>query len=208
MIISKISCINSSFKTFVKLEIIAMIVILDCTFEDHLAIINMIRIAILSDTHGKLFPKIKNFLLSSDEIWHAGDIGSLEIIDELRKLKPLRAVYGNIDGIAVRQECKESLFFEVEKLRVFMIHIGGNPGKYSQDAKHVIEQEKPGLFVCGHSHILKVMYDQKHTMLYINPGAAGNYGMHNSYTAIRLKIDGKEMKDLEVLDIPRQTTLI
>jgi putative phosphoesterase len=163
----------------------------------------MIRIGILSDTHGRLLPKVLDFLNPADEIWHAGDIGSLEVIDELRKMKPLRAVYGNIDVFAVRQECRENLLFEVEKLRVFMTHTGGYPGKYTRNARQVIEHEKPGLFVCGHSHILKVIYDKKNDLLHINPGAAGNYGMHKSITAIRLIIDGKEMKDLEVLDIPR-----
>jgi len=163
----------------------------------------MLRIGIISDTHGRMLPRVLDFLASADEIWHAGDIGSVEVIDELRQLKPLRAVYGNIDGSSVRVLCPESLLFEVEKLKVFMTHIGGYPGKYYPQSKKVIEFEKPGLFVCGHSHILKVIYDKKYSLLHINPGAAGNYGLHHSITAVRLKIDGKEMKDLEVLDIPR-----
>jgi putative phosphoesterase len=162
----------------------------------------MIRIGILSDTHGRLLPKVLNFLSSVDEIWHAGDIGSLEILDELRKIKPLRAVYGNIDGTQVRRECSEELVFTAEDLKVFMTHIGGYPGRYHPKSKKTIEQEKPGLFVCGHSHILKVIFDQKYNMLHINPGAAGIYGIHKSITAVRLIIEGKEMRDLEVLDIP------
>jgi len=162
----------------------------------------MIRIGILSDTHGRLLPKVLNFLSSVDEIWHAGDIGSLEILDELRKIKPLRAVYGNIDGTQVRRECSEELVFTAEDLKVFMTHMGGYPGRYQPKSKKTIEQEKPGLFVCGHSHILKVIFDQKYNMLHINPGAAGIYGIHKSITAVRLIIEGKEMRDLEVLDIP------
>jgi len=163
----------------------------------------MIRIGILSDTHGILLPKVKKFLSATDEIWHAGDIGSAEVLTELQKYKPLRAVYGNIDGIQVRAICKEHLIFEIEKLKVFITHIGGYPGKYHPQSKKMIELEKPGLFICGHSHILKVIYDKKYSLLHINPGAAGIYGMHQSVTAVRLMIDGKEMKDLEVLDIPK-----
>ena len=163
----------------------------------------MISIGILSDTHGRLLPKVRDFLLSVDEVWHAGDIGSVEVIDELREMKPLRAVYGNIDGTQVRVSCPESLVFQVEKLKVYMTHIGGYPGRYNPQSKKIIELEKPGLFVCGHSHILKVIYDNKYSMLHINPGAAGSYGLHRSITVLRFKIGGKEMTDLEVLDIPR-----
>jgi len=163
----------------------------------------VIRIGIISDTHGRLLPKVVEFLSGVDEIWHAGDIGSEDVFFELKKLKPLRAVYGNIDGTRVRSLCPGTLLFETEKLKVLMTHIGGYPGRYHPQSKKIIELEKPGLFVCGHSHILKVIYDQKYSMLHINPGAAGNYGIHRSVTAVRLKIDGKEMKDLEVLDIPR-----
>lgn len=163
----------------------------------------MLRIGIISDTHGRLLPKVLEFLSATDEVWHAGDIGSEEVVMELQKLKPLRAVHGNIDGTGVRALCPETLLFRAEKLKVLMTHIGGYPGKYYPQSKNLIEREKPGLFVCGHSHILKVIYDQKYSLLHINPGAAGIYGIHRSVTAIRLKIDGKEMKDLEVLDIPR-----
>ncbi|MCX6286217.1 MAG: metallophosphoesterase family protein [Bacteroidetes bacterium] len=163
----------------------------------------MTRIGILSDTHGRLLPKVLDFLGQTDEIWHAGDIGSLEVLEEIQKLKPLRAVYGNIDGTALRSHCPENLVFQVEELKVFMTHIGGYPGRYHPQSKKIIELEKPGLFVCGHSHILKVIYDKKYSLLHINPGAAGNYGLHHSITAVRLKIEGKEMKNLEVLDITR-----
>ncbi len=163
----------------------------------------MIRIGILSDTHGRLLPKVGEFLSVVDEIWHAGDIGSPEVITSLRRIAALRAVYGNIDGNDIRSLCPEALVFQVEKLKVYMTHIGGYPGKYHPQSKKIIELEKPGLFVCGHSHILKVIYDKKFSMLHINPGAAGTYGLHQSVTVVRLKIEGKDMKDLEVLDIPR-----
>jgi putative phosphoesterase len=163
----------------------------------------MMRIGILSDTHGRLLPKVSEFLSVVDEIWHAGDIGSSEVIASLRRIAALRAVYGNIDGSEVRSLCPESLVFQIEKLKVYMTHDGGYPGKYHPQSKKIIELEKPGLFVCGHSHILKVIYDRKFSMLHINPGAAGTYGLHQSVTVVRLKIEGKDMKDLEVLDIPR-----
>ena len=174
-----------------------------CTFEGHFSKTPVISIGILSDTHGQLLPRVKDFLRSADEIWHAGDIGSAGVADELSGMKPLRAVHGNIDGTDIRSRFPESLLFEVEKLKVFMIHAGGYPGRYSPQSKKIIKLEKPGLFVCGHSHILKVIYDRKYSLLHINPGAAGNFGLHRSVTAVRLKIDGKDIKDLEVLDIPR-----
>ena len=163
----------------------------------------VIRRGIISDTHGWLLPKISEFLSGADEIWHAGDIGSAEVITALRKIAALRAVYGNIDGHDVRVLCPEALVFQVENLKVLMTHIGGYPGRYHPQSKKLIELEKPGLFVCGHSHILKVIYDHKHSLLHINPGAAGIYGLHQAITAVRLKIDGKDMKDLEVLEITR-----
>jgi len=165
----------------------------------------MIRIGILSDTHGRRLPEVLGFFNKADEIWHAGDIGSEEVLDELRKQKPVRAVYGNIDGTALRRACSEELVFMAEDLKVFMTHIGGYPGRYNPKSKKTIEREKPGLFICGHSHILKVIYDKKYGLLHINPGAAGIYGMHRSVTAVRLIIDGNDMRDLEVLDIPRGT---
>jgi len=163
----------------------------------------MTRIGILSDTHGLIHPRVIEFFSGVDEIWHAGDIGDTGIIRQLRALGLARAVYGNIDGRDVRNECPEVQLFRVEGVKVLMIHIGGYPGRYNPSARLLIEQEKPGLFVCGHSHILKVMYDKKHELLHINPGAAGKYGLHKSITAVRLIIEGDNMRDLEILDIPR-----
>jgi putative phosphoesterase len=163
----------------------------------------MIRIGILSDTHGFIHPRVLEFFSITDEIWHAGDIGSVEVAHRLREMKPLRAVHGNIDGRDVRLEYPAVQGFQSEQVKVFMTHIGGYPGRYDPRARLQIEQEKPALFVCGHSHILKVMYDKKHGLLHINPGAAGKYGIHKSITAVRLVIEGNNMRDLEVLDIPK-----
>lgn len=161
------------------------------------------KVGIVSDTHGFLHPRVVTFLREVDEIWHAGDIGNLETCLALEAIKPLRAVYGNIDGQELRTRCPENLFFKAEKADVFITHIGGYPGRYDQRARELIRKNRPGLFVCGHSHILKVMYDNAYGLLFINPGAAGKFGSHISYTAIRMGIEGKTFRDLEVLDIPR-----
>jgi len=163
----------------------------------------MKRIGILSDTHGCLHPKVIDFFSGMDEIWHAGDIGNIQTALKLSEKAPLRAVYGNIDGHDVRLQFPEFLIFRIEQVKVFMIHIGGYPGRYATGIRQVLDQEKPLLFVCGHSHILKVMFDKNNKLLYINPGAAGKSGLHRSITAVRLIIEDSNMRDLEVLDIPR-----
>ncbi len=164
----------------------------------------MIRIGILSDTHGHLSERVLNFFTGVDEIWHAGDMGDVVVGQSLAALKPLRAVFGNIDGQAVRMEYPRIQLFTAEKIKVLMVHIGGYPGRYEREVRDLIERERPKLYVCGHSHILKVIYDKKFDLLHINPGAAGNSGLHRSITAVRLVVDGEKMKDLEVLDIPRK----
>ena len=163
----------------------------------------MKRIGILSDTHGCLHPKVIDFFSGMDEIWHAGDIGNIQTALKLSEKAPLRAVYGNIDGHDVRLQFPEFLIFRIEQVKVFMIHIGGYPGRYATGIRQVLDQEKPLLFVCGHSHILKVMFDKNNKLLYINPGAAGKSGLHRSITAVRLIIEDSNLRDLEVLDIPR-----
>jgi uncharacterized protein len=163
----------------------------------------MKHIGILSDTHGFVHPRVIDFLSGSDEIWHAGDMGNIGVADQLRAIRPLRAVYGNIDGQDIRIEYPEVQKFMAEEVRVLITHIGGYPGRYDSRARNMIEVSRPQLFVCGHSHILKVIFDKKYNLLHINPGAAGKYGIHKSITAIRLIIDGKNMRDLEVLDLPR-----
>lgn len=163
----------------------------------------MTKIGLLSDTHGYLNPKCYEFFKDCDEIWHAGDIGNIQVADTLYKFKPLKAVFGNIDGQDVRAVYKEYLVYRVEQVKVLMMHIGGYPGHYSKAARELITREKPDLFIAGHSHILKVMYDQKMGCLHMNPGAAGKYGIHRSITMIRFVIDRDQIKDLEVLDLMR-----
>ncbi len=161
----------------------------------------MIRIGLLSDTHSLIHPRTFEFFKDCDEIWHAGDIGNFQSAEQLRKFKPFRAVYGNIDGGELRMMFPRDLVFFVEKVKVVMTHIGGYPGRYEKTARELIVKEKPKLFVTGHSHILKVMFDKKYQLLFINPGAAGKYGLHKSITMVRFVVEGENMKDLEVLDI-------
>ena len=161
----------------------------------------MTRILLLSDTHNHFDEKIIKYAEPCDQIWHAGDIGMVAVTDKLIKLKPLIAVYGNIDGMDVRREFPEHQRFKCEDVNVWMTHIGGSPGKYSPEIRNVLIVKPPKLFICGHSHILKVMYDKKYHMLYMNPGSAGNYGMHKVKTLLRFTIDKTEIKDLEVIEI-------
>lgn len=163
----------------------------------------MKQIGLLSDTHGFIEPKLFDFFKNCDEIWHAGDFGNLETADKLAAFKPLRGVYGNIDDHRVRTVYKKHLKFEIEGVFVWITHIGGYPGHYDKNVKPEIFNDSPTLFISGHSHILRVMYDDKIGALHINPGAIGNHGFHKVKTAVRFVIDGKEIKDLEVLEIDR-----
>jgi len=141
--------------------------------------------------------------MSCDEIWHAGDIGNTETSTKLAAIKPLRAVYGNIDDRALRSLFKEYELFNCENVKVLMIHIGGYPGRYSAVARKLIIEHKPKLFISGHSHILKVMPDTKYNLLHINPGAAGKQGLHQMITMVRFVIKGIEIKDLEIFETKR-----
>lgn len=161
----------------------------------------MQRIALISDTHNYLDPKMFKYFESCDQIWHAGDIGTITITDELVKLKPVIAVYGNIDGADVRKVHPKNQYFECEGVRVFMTHIGGYPNRYSKEALEEIKKHNPQLFICGHSHILKVMYDKKYNLLHINPGAAGIHGFHKVKTIVRFTLDAGKIKDLEVIEL-------
>lgn len=164
------------------------------------------KIGILSDTHATLIPQIFSFFKDVDEIWHAGDIGNIETAEQLAAFKPLRAVYGNADDHIVRMQYPEDQFFHVEDVDVYMTHIGGYPGRYMPEVKYILEQKKPQLYICGHSHILKVMNDKKLKLLHINPGAAGKTGFHSKITMIRLTIEGKNFKDMEIFEIERNKT--
>lgn len=161
----------------------------------------MKRIGLLSDTHSWWDERYKKYFANCDEIWHAGDIGSMALAEKFEAFKPFRAVYGNIDGQDLRAAYPEFLRFDIEGVDVLMTHIGGYPGKYNPKVKNIMDIEAPQLFICGHSHILKVMYDRKYNCLHINPGAAGNYGFHTVRTLICFTINGKEIKDLEVIEL-------
>lgn len=164
----------------------------------------MKRIGLLSDTHSWWDERYKKYFDQCDEIWHAGDIGSMELAEKFEAFKPFRAVYGNIDGQDLRSAYPEFLRFEMEGVDVLMTHIGGYPGKYVPKVKTIMDIRPPKLFISGHSHILKVMYDRKYNCLHINPGAAGNYGFHTVRTLICFTIDGKDIKDLEVVELKEE----
>ena len=161
----------------------------------------MTRIGILSDTHGYWDDRYLKHFEQCDEIWHAGDIGSWEVAEKLASFRPLRAVHGNIDGGDVRRHYPAMDRFTIEGTDVLLKHIGGYPGKYDASIRERLFVRPPRLFVCGHSHILKVQYDKTLNMLYINPGAAGNYGFHKVRTLVRFAIDKGEFKDLEVIEL-------
>lgn len=161
----------------------------------------MKRIGLLSDTHNYWDEKFEKYFAECDEIWHAGDIGSLDLALRLEKLKPLRAVYGNIDGYDVRKSYPECQRFTLEGVDVLITHIGGYPGKYAPNIRSVLLANPPKLFISGHSHILKVMYDDKLKCLHINPGAAGKYGFHKVRTLVRFTLDKENILDLEVIEL-------
>ena len=160
----------------------------------------MKRIGVLSDTHGTLPQQVYTFFKECDELWHAGDIGP-GVLEELRQFKPTRAVWGNCDSFSLHFELEERLFFEIEGQRVLMTHIGGYPGHYPYELQRTLQLAKPDIFVCGHSHILRVMYDKDYNFLYINPGAAGLQGWQTVRTLVRFSVDKGEFKDLEVIEI-------
>ncbi|MBU1718700.1 MAG: metallophosphatase family protein [Bacteroidetes bacterium] len=164
----------------------------------------MLKIGLLSDTHSFLHPSVEAFLSDCDQIWHAGDIGTVSIMNKLSSIAPLIAVYGNIDGNEIRQSAPLSASFYCEELKVLMIHIGGYPGRYAPGVLQMINREKPGLFVAGHSHILRVINDKANQLLHINPGAAGNFGVHLVRTAVCCQVAGRRILDLKVLEIPRE----
>ena len=168
---------------------------------------DMRKILLLSDTHSHIDDRIKQFAETVDEVWHAGDIGSLEVTDALARIKPLVAVYGNIDDGVARRTFPHTVDFEVEGLRVLMTHIGGYPGRYAPGVPQQLDLLKPGLFICGHSHILKVMPDKKRGLLHMNPGAVGQHGFHQVRTMLRFDVMGGVVKNLEVIELGRRGAL-
>ncbi len=164
----------------------------------------MTRILLLSDTHGHMDQRILEYARQADEIWHAGDIGPLRVTDSLKAVKPVRAVYGNIDGKEVRSEFPLDARFQCEKVDVWMTHIGGYPGRYEPRVRDVMKENPPKLFISGHSHILKVQFDKRNDLLHMNPGACGKYGFHQVRTMLRFVIDGAEIRDLEVVELGKR----
>lgn len=163
----------------------------------------MTRIGLLSDTHGLLDKRIFEHFKDVDEIWHAGDIGSDDVLRRLREFKPTRAVFGNMDSGDVRYSLSEFYRFRVEEVNVLMTHIGGYPGHYNPWLIPMFKKEPPDLFVCGHSHILKVQYDNQFKFLTMNPGAAGKQGWQPYQTLLRFTIDGEKIDNLEVIELER-----
>jgi uncharacterized protein len=168
----------------------------------------MKKVGILSDTHGFIPSQLFRFFENCDEIWHAGDWGDLQTYETLKKFKPIKGVWGNIDDHNLRLCMPEIIHFSIEGLNVCILHIGGYPGNYSPHFRKILQQSAPDLMVCGHSHILKVMRDKTNGIMHINPGAAGFKGFHKVCTAIRFKIENKRMHDMEIWEMPRNKLLV
>lgn len=164
----------------------------------------MKKILLLSDTHSHIDDTILKYVVQADEVWHAGDIGELNVTDTIQKIKPLRAVFGNIDNAQARLEFPLHHRFLCEGVSVWITHIGGYPGKYNQTVRSELELNPPKLFICGHSHILKVQFDKKNNLLFMNPGAAGKSGFHQMRTMLRFIIDGDAIKELEIIEIGKR----
>ncbi len=164
----------------------------------------MRRIALLSDTHSYIDPRILEYCKPCDEIWHAGDIGNIKVADTLEKAKTFRAVYGNIDGQEIRIRYPATLRFNCEEVDVMMTHIGGRPEHYVSEVKEVMKLNPPKIFICGHSHILLVKFEKKNNCLHMNPGAVGISGFHQMRTMLRFTIDGKDIRDLEVIELGKK----
>ncbi|NML37551.1 metallophosphoesterase family protein [Chitinophaga sp. G-6-1-13] len=162
----------------------------------------MKKIGLMSDTHSYLHPQVFKYFEEVDEIWHAGDIGNVALADQLEAFKPFRAVYGNIDGADIRIRYPETLRFTLEGVEVLMTHIGGYPGKYAPGIREVLKKDPPKLFICGHSHILKVMPDPALQLLHMNPGACGQQGWHKVKTLLRFRLDQGRIEQLEVIELP------
>lgn len=163
----------------------------------------MIKIALLSDTHGYIDDQILRLCNNPDEIWHAGDIGSLTVTDRLAEVAPVRAVYGNIDGTEIRSAWPKDAKFTVQGAQVWITHIGGYPNRYDRQVREEIKQNPPQYFICGHSHILKVIPDKKLNLLHLNPGAIGKQGFHQIRTMLRFKMEAGKIFDLEVVELKR-----
>ena len=163
----------------------------------------MKKILLLSDTHSHIDDGIIKHVHWADEVWHAGDIGDVSVTDAIMALKPLRAVYGNIDDNVIRMQFPKHLFFNCEDVKVWITHIGGYPGRYPARIRAILDGKRPDLFICGHSHILKVMSDKKYNLLHMNPGAAGRHGFHKVCTMLRFEVYRGKISSLEVVEFKR-----
>ena len=163
----------------------------------------MKKILLLSDTHGHVDDHMMKYVKESDEVWHAGDIGTTQGTDTIASLKPLRAVFGNIDNHELRLSFPEELLFECEDINIYMTHIGGRPSRYAKGISEKIKSIKPKIFICGHSHILRIQYDKVNQLLFINPGAIGKHGFHKVRTMVRFEIDKSDIKNMEVIEVKR-----
>tara|TARA_B100000963_G_scaffold165154_1_gene143392 strand:- start:14412 stop:14930 length:519 start_codon:yes stop_codon:yes gene_type:complete len=168
----------------------------------------MKKILLLSDTHGYLDPKVHKYINGVDEVWHAGDIGTTSVTDEISKFKTLKGVYGNIDGHELRNLFPEYQIFICQGVKVLITHIGGYPGRYNARVKKLINKEKPELYVCGHSHILKVMYDSKNKLLHMNPGACGIQGFHRLKTMLRFELNRGKIENIEAIELGKREAII
>ena len=162
------------------------------------------KIGLLSDTHGYLDPVVFEYFKDCDELWHAGDVGDIGVLEALEKFKPLHAVFGNIDDAAIQNRLREDVWLDREGVNVWMTHIGGAPPNYNTRIKKMLKQRIPDVFVCGHSHILRVHKDEKLNMLYINPGAAGQHGFHTVRTVIRIEITEAKISKMEVIELGKR----
>jgi putative phosphoesterase len=165
----------------------------------------MTNILLLSDTHGYIDEQILKYVKQADEVWHAGDIGDIVVTDTIAKLRPVRAVYGNIDGTEARVQFPLDAKFSIEKINVWMTHIGGYPKRYEKRVREQLAKNPPKIFISGHSHILKIIYDNKYNLLHLNPGAAGKSGFHKVRTMLRFSIDGSEIKNMQIIELEKRT---
>ena len=167
----------------------------------------MKKILLLSDTHSYIDNSIIKYAKNADEVWHAGDFGKIDVFDELEKITKVRSVYGNIDDHVVRSTMNEINTFMCEKVKVSMIHIGGKPPYYNKKSKPLIQQQRPKIFICGHSHILKVEYDKTNRVLFMNPGAAGRHGFHKKRTMIRFEINEEKIENMDIIELGNRSSL-
>jgi uncharacterized protein len=164
----------------------------------------MTRIGLISDTHSYFDPAIAQHFRDCDEIWHAGDIGDITVINQLAEIKPVKAVFGNIDDKSVQTQFPEDLWMEIEGFSIWMTHIGGVPPNYNPRIKKILKEKTPDIFICGHSHILKIIRDKERNLLFINPGAAGQHGFHHMRTVVRFDLHQKEIKNMEVVELGKR----